>query len=177
VQFALSSVLAEFLQQFFTFLFTACVVVLLGGRLTWVLIIFVPVVVMAARRIGHRVRTTTRKGQDKLAEIQNILQETITGVRIVKAFSMEAWETRRQPALGERLRAEFADDGHLRRDCHRSADPAGPRVHQTRLLHRRRLPGVHHRGVQAIRAGAQVWHLQQQLSAGAGRFLGDLRVP
>jgi ATP-binding cassette, subfamily B, bacterial MsbA len=103
VQFALSSVLAEFLQQFFTFLFTACVVVLLGGRLTWVLIIFVPVVVLAARRIGHRVRTTTRRGQDKLAEIQNILQETITGVRIVKAFSMEAWETRRFRDAGRRL--------------------------------------------------------------------------
>ena len=103
VQFALSSVLAEFLQQFFTFIFTACVVVLLGGRLTWVLIIFVPVVVMAARRIGHRVRTTTRRGQDKLAEIQNILQETITGVRIVKAFSMEAWETRRFRDAGRRL--------------------------------------------------------------------------
>ncbi len=103
VQFALSSVLAEFLQQFFTFLFTACVVVLLGGRLTWVLIIFVPVVVMAARRIGQRVRTTTRRGQDKLAEIQNILQETITGVRIVKAFSMEAWETRRFRDAGKRL--------------------------------------------------------------------------
>jgi subfamily B ATP-binding cassette protein MsbA len=58
---------------------------------------------MAARRIGHRVRTTTRRGQDKLAEIQNILQETITGVRIVKAFSMEAWETRRFRDAGRRL--------------------------------------------------------------------------
>jgi subfamily B ATP-binding cassette protein MsbA len=37
VQFAMSSVLAEFLQQFFTFVFTAAVVVLLGGKLAWVL--------------------------------------------------------------------------------------------------------------------------------------------
>jgi subfamily B ATP-binding cassette protein MsbA len=103
VQYALSSVLAEFLQQFFTFVFTAVVVVSLGRRLAWVLVIFVPVVVMAARRIGQRVRTTTRRGQDKLAEIQNILQETITGVRIVKAFSMEAWETRRFRDAGRRL--------------------------------------------------------------------------
>jgi subfamily B ATP-binding cassette protein MsbA len=58
---------------------------------------------MAARRIGQRVRTTTRKGQDKLAEIQNILQETITGVRIVKAFCMEAWETRRFREAARRL--------------------------------------------------------------------------
>jgi ATP-binding cassette, subfamily B, bacterial MsbA len=103
VQFAMSSVLAEFLQQFFTFIFTALVVIGLGGRLTWVLIIFVPFIVMAGRRIGNRVRTTTRKGQDKLAEIQNILHETITGVRIVKAFCMEAWETRRFREAAKRL--------------------------------------------------------------------------
>jgi subfamily B ATP-binding cassette protein MsbA len=103
VQFAMSSVLADFLQQFFTFIFTALVVIGLGGRLTWVLIIFVPFVVMAARRIGQRVRLTTRKGQDKLADINNILHETITGVRIVKAFCMEAWETRRFHEAARRL--------------------------------------------------------------------------
>jgi subfamily B ATP-binding cassette protein MsbA len=103
VQFAMSSVLAEFLQQFFTFIFTGLVVIGLGGRLTWVLLIFVPFVVMAARRVGQRVRTTTRRGQDKLAEIQNILHETITGVRIVKAFCMEAWETLRFREAARRL--------------------------------------------------------------------------
>jgi subfamily B ATP-binding cassette protein MsbA len=103
VQYAMSTVLAEFLQQFFTLIFTACVVVLLGGRLAWVLMLFVPFVLGSVRRIGQRVRTTTRKGQDKLAEIQNILHETITGVRIVKAFSMEAWETKRFREAAKRL--------------------------------------------------------------------------
>lgn len=103
VQFAMSSVLAEFLQQFFTFLFTGLVVIGLGRRLTWVLLIFVPFVVMSARRVGNRVRTTTRKGQDKLAEINNILHETITGIRIVKAFCMEAWETNRFREAARRL--------------------------------------------------------------------------
>src|SRR5579863_1072816 len=42
VQFAMSSVLAEFLQQFFTFIFIAGAVVGLGRKLTWVLVIFVP---------------------------------------------------------------------------------------------------------------------------------------
>jgi subfamily B ATP-binding cassette protein MsbA len=103
VQYAMSTVLAEFLQQFFTLIFTACVVVLLGGKLSWVLVLFVPFVLGSVRRIGQRVRTTTRKGQDKLAEIQNILHETITGVRIVKAFSMEAWETTRFREAARRL--------------------------------------------------------------------------
>lgn len=103
VQFAMSSVLAEFLQQFFSFIFIAVVVVSLGRRLTWVLLIFVPFVIASARRVGHRVRTTTRKGQDKLAEINNVLHETITGIRIVKAFCMEAWEMRRFREAARRL--------------------------------------------------------------------------
>ncbi len=103
VQYAMSTVLAEFLQQLFTLIFTAGVVVLLGGKLAWVLLLFVPFVLGSVRRIGKRVRSTTRKGQDKLAEIQNILHETITGVRIVKAFSMEVWETKRFREAARRL--------------------------------------------------------------------------
>jgi subfamily B ATP-binding cassette protein MsbA len=103
VQYAMSSVLAEFLQQFFTFLFTAGVVVLLGGKLAWVLLLFVPVILYSSRKIGREVRDTTRKGQDKLAEIQNILHETITGNRIVKAFSMENWEISRFRRAAQRL--------------------------------------------------------------------------
>jgi subfamily B ATP-binding cassette protein MsbA len=103
VQFAMSSVLSEFLQQFFTFVFTAAVVVLLGGKLAWVLLLFVPVILYSSRKIGRQVRSTTRGGQDKLAEIQNILHETITGNRIVKAFGMENWEVERFRAAARRL--------------------------------------------------------------------------
>src|SRR5258705_11623030 len=59
VQFAMSSVLAEFLQQGFTLIFTAFVVVLLGGKLAWVLLLFVPIIVYSAGKIGRRVRHTT----------------------------------------------------------------------------------------------------------------------
>ncbi len=103
VQFAMSSVLSEFLQQFFTLIFTAWFAVILGGKLAWVLLIFVPVVLSSARRVGRSVRHTTRHGQDKLAEIQNILHETITGNRIVKAFTMERWETTRFKEAARRL--------------------------------------------------------------------------
>lgn len=103
VQFAMSTVMSDFLQQFFTFLFTLGVVIALGGKLAWVLLLFVPVVIASARRIGRKVRTTTRKGQDKLAEIQNILHETVTGNRIVKAFNMEFWELVRFRKAANRL--------------------------------------------------------------------------
>ena len=103
VQYAMSSVLAEFLQQAFTLLFTAIVVVLLGGKLAWVLVLFIPGIIYSAGKIGRQVRRTTRKGQDKLADIQNILHETITGNRIVKAFGMESWEIARFRQAAKRL--------------------------------------------------------------------------
>src|SRR5215469_5882334 len=95
IQLTLTVALAEFLQQFFTLLFLVGVVIVLGHKLAWVLLIFIPFVIVSAGRIGLRVRHTTRRGQDKLADIQNILHETITGNRIVKAFSMELWESQR----------------------------------------------------------------------------------
>src|SRR6266404_6079508 len=103
VQFAMSSVLGEFLQQLFTLIFTAAVVVVLGGKLAWILVLFIPFIVFSAGKIGRRVRHTTRKGQDKLADIQNILQETITGNRIVKAFGMELWELARFRGAARKL--------------------------------------------------------------------------
>jgi subfamily B ATP-binding cassette protein MsbA len=103
VQFAMSSILAEFLQQFFTFIFTAGVVIVLGRKLAWLLLLFVPFIIFSASKIGRRVRHTTRRGQDQLADIQNILHETITGNRIVKAFSMEAWEFARFRKAAQRL--------------------------------------------------------------------------
>ncbi len=103
VQYAMSTVLAEFLQQVFTFLFVAAVVIVLGGNLAWALLLFVPIIIYSSRKIGSRVRSTTRQGQDKLAEIQNILHETITGNRIVKAFNSEKWEISRFRRAAQRL--------------------------------------------------------------------------
>ena len=103
VQLALSSVIGEFLQQFFTFLVGIIFVIRLGGHLSWALVLFIPVVVTSARKIGREVRTRTRTGQDKLAEIQNILHETVTGNRIVKAFNNEIWEILRFKKAATRL--------------------------------------------------------------------------
>jgi ATP-binding cassette, subfamily B, bacterial MsbA len=103
VQVAVSSVMGEFLQQFFTFVVGLIFVIKLGGQLSWALLLFVPVVITSSRKIGREVRTRTRTGQDKLAEIQNILHETVTGNRIVKAFSTELWEVLRFKKAATRL--------------------------------------------------------------------------
>ncbi|HSK43058.1 MAG TPA: ABC transporter ATP-binding protein [Candidatus Binatia bacterium] len=103
VQVTLTIALAEFLQQLFTLIFLVGAVIVLGHKLAWVLLIFVPFVIVSAGKIGRRVRTTSRKGQDKLADIQNILHESIAGNRIVKAFGMEKWESSRFHTAARKL--------------------------------------------------------------------------
>ncbi len=103
VQNAMATVLSDFPQQFFTLLVMIVVVAITGGTMALVLLLFVPVVVLSSRKVGRSVRTTTRRGQDKLAEIQNIVQETISGHGIVKAFGMEHWEMNRFRRASDRL--------------------------------------------------------------------------
>jgi len=77
------------------------------------------------------VRSTTRSGQDKLAEVQNILHETITGNRIVQGFWMESWEAGRYRKAAQRffranLRSvqpprQLSADGHHRRGGNRAS--------------------------------------------------------
>ena len=103
VQYATSTILSDFLQQICTLICMVFIVIALGHRLAWVLLLFVPIAFASIARIGRDVRRTTRKGQDKLADIQNILHETITGNRIVKAFNMEFWELVRFRQAAKRL--------------------------------------------------------------------------
>jgi subfamily B ATP-binding cassette protein MsbA len=103
VQYATSTILSDFLQQICTLIFMVVIVIALGHKLAWVLPVFALAAAWSIMRIGRDVRQTTRKGQDKLAEIQNILHETITGNRIVKAFNMEFWELVRFRQAARRL--------------------------------------------------------------------------
>ena len=103
VQTAFSMVISQFLQQFFTFAVAIVLIIKLGGTLSWALVLFIPIVITSARKIGGEVRTRTRTGQDKLAEMQNILHETVTGNRIVKAFNTELWEILRFQKAAKRL--------------------------------------------------------------------------
>lgn len=103
VQAAIATVLIDFLQQFFTLLVLIGVVIITGGTLAWILLVFVPIIVLSARKVGRKVRKTTRRGQDKLAEIQNIVQETISGHGIVKVFGTELLEMQRFRRAANRL--------------------------------------------------------------------------
>ena len=103
IQLAVSSVLADFLRQSFTLVGLMFVVFVLDWRLALVSFILLPLVMIPSARIGRKIRRTTRTSQANLAEISQLLQETISGNRIVKAFRMERWELNRFRQAARRL--------------------------------------------------------------------------
>jgi subfamily B ATP-binding cassette protein MsbA len=49
-------------------------------------------VVYPVVKIGKKLKSISRQSQEKMADMTTTLQETISGIRVVKAFSMEGYE-------------------------------------------------------------------------------------
>ncbi|MBI3666234.1 MAG: ATP-binding cassette domain-containing protein [Acidobacteria bacterium] len=95
IQVGASHILADFLRQSCVLLGLLFVVLRTDWVLAAVSLTLLPFVLVPTARIGRRIRSISRSAQDSVAEMNQILEETITGHSIVKAFGMEAFEIRR----------------------------------------------------------------------------------
>jgi subfamily B ATP-binding cassette protein MsbA len=103
VQVAISHILADLLRQFFTALSLVVVVVGKDWKLALVSVFTLPFVVLPVRKIGSRIRRTSRRTQERQGELNQILQETLSGHMVVKAFNAEAYESHRFRAAAHKL--------------------------------------------------------------------------
>jgi subfamily B ATP-binding cassette protein MsbA len=103
VQVACSDMFADILRQSFTAL--GLLIVVFGTN--WKLAIFsltlFPFVLVPTAKLGRRIRRSSRKTQDSMGELNQILQEGISGQQVVKAFGAEQYESRRFRAAASRL--------------------------------------------------------------------------
>jgi len=75
----------------------------LDWKLALVGIVIFPLVIYPVRFIGRVIRKITTRTQVTFGSISSLLQETIVGARIVKAFSMEKYEGERFAKENEKL--------------------------------------------------------------------------
>lgn len=67
----------------------------LHWRLALFIVLIVPPIVLLFHRFSRRIRGVSRSLQQKMADLTHVLQETISGARIVKSFAMEEEEKKR----------------------------------------------------------------------------------
>ena len=105
IQVATSHMLADWLRQNFTVLALLVVVIQTDWKLAAASLTVLPFVLVPTARIGRRIRRTSRQAQDHTAEINQILQETLSGQQVVKAFGGEQHEAGRFSVASRRMRA------------------------------------------------------------------------
>jgi len=104
IQVAMSHILADLLRQSFTLLFLAAAVMRTDWKLATGSLTLLPLVLIPTLRLGRRIRRTTRSAQDDTAELNQVLQETLSGHQVVKSFGAEEIESNRFRDRAERLR-------------------------------------------------------------------------
>ncbi|MDA8412359.1 MAG: lipid A export permease/ATP-binding protein MsbA [Desulfobacteraceae bacterium] len=58
-------------------------------QLALISFLVIPLTVYPAQKIGKRLKSISRQSQEKMGDIASILQETFSGIKVIKAFSLE----------------------------------------------------------------------------------------
>ena len=95
IQDTLTSTIAEFLRQFILIIGGVILLATQSIKLTLLMLSVVPLVAVAAVIFGRFIRKYSKKVQDQVAESQVIVEETMQGISIVKAFANEWYEIAR----------------------------------------------------------------------------------
>lgn len=92
IQAAVSTRMGDLFQESITLLGLLVYVFLSNTELALITLLVAPALVFPVVHFGLRLRRTTHRSQERMADLATILEETIRGVRIVKAFTMEKFE-------------------------------------------------------------------------------------
>lgn len=95
IQDTLTTTIAEFLRQFILVIGGIILLVVISPKLTLLMLAIVPVVAVAAVIFGRFIRKTSRQVQEKIADSNTIIEETLQGISNVKAFANEFFENKR----------------------------------------------------------------------------------
>lgn len=95
IQDTLTTTIAEFLRQFILIIGSFVMLASINIKLTVMMISIVPLVGVAAVLFGRYIRKYSKKVQDQVAESQVVVEETMQGISIVKAFANEWYEIAR----------------------------------------------------------------------------------
>jgi subfamily B ATP-binding cassette protein MsbA len=76
---------------------------LIKWQLAVLSLLVLPVAILPIVKFGAKIRRRGTQVQERRAELNTILQETISGVRIVKAFAMEEYEKGRYTEASDRV--------------------------------------------------------------------------
>jgi len=103
VRSAITDAVASILKDGFSLVILIAVAFYQDWLLALIAFVVFPVSVLPVIRLSKRLRSFAKKGQVSMGNMTMLLQETIQGNRVVKAFGMEAYEKQRFDNENEHL--------------------------------------------------------------------------
>lgn len=104
---SIRTALTDSLPQLFTITFSligsVSLMIVLNWRLSLVIFVTVPLITIATRYFGQKIRKLSRNIQDDLADSTAVAEDALGAVRLVKAFVREDYEVKRYSTAVERL--------------------------------------------------------------------------
>ena len=101
VERAVSTVLVDLVKQPWALLSAAGFLLWVDARLAGISLLLFPLCIVPVVHFGRRVRRAAREGQERMADLTAIVQESVAGVRVVKGFGMERHEEARFAAQAD----------------------------------------------------------------------------
>ncbi|GAB3905615.1 ABC transporter ATP-binding protein [Mucilaginibacter boryungensis] len=95
IQDTLTTTIAEMIRQLIIMVGSVTLLIIVSVKLTLVLLSILPFLIVFAVVFGRFIRKISRQAQDKLAESNTVVEETLQGIANVKAFVNEAYEAGR----------------------------------------------------------------------------------
>lgn len=92
MQNAVSNALTGIIKDFFAIIFLIGVIFYRDFRLAIVAMILFPLAFFPILKFSKKMRHTSRKSQEILGSLSSMLQETISGAKLIKAFGTEEYE-------------------------------------------------------------------------------------
>jgi subfamily B ATP-binding cassette protein MsbA len=95
LQTAIAGNLVSFVQEVVILVGSLVSMIYLNWRLTFLTLVIVPLVLLTIRFFGSRLRSAGHEVQGKIADITALLQEAISGIRIIRSFNREDYEIKK----------------------------------------------------------------------------------
>ena len=92
IQNALVSIPVALLRQSITLLGALAIILYLNWKLTGLILLILPPLMIFARVFGRRLKVFSEKLQDQLAQAVVVLEEVMSSIKIVKSFTREPYE-------------------------------------------------------------------------------------
>ena len=95
IQNALVTIPVALLRQSITLLGALAIILYLNWKLTGLILLILPPLMIFARVFGRRLKVFSEKLQDQLAQAVVVLEEVMSSIKIVKSFTREPYERNR----------------------------------------------------------------------------------